>query len=1039
MVCSMRSFLNPPALIPIFLAFCFTLLTGGGVRAQTNNEITYIYDELGRLVGVIDPLGEAVTYTYDAVGNLLSISRRNSAIVSIIEFTPDRGSEGTAVIIYGTGFSPVPAQNTVSFNGVGATVLSASNTQITTTVPAGATTGLITVTTPSGSANSGIPFTIVSAPGTPVIIGFSPSIALPGNTLNISGSNFGMTAASNIIKLNSTFAFANTAMDSNIALNVPTGSGQSGRISVRTQSGTAVSSGDLFVPPETDGGTKVSSTSEVIFAVRMSLGETRTFTTSVSNKMGMVIFDGVAGQRVSIDATGTLPFTWMYIHGPDNQTVASFTTNVGSTSGLIDTFTLPLTGTYTFSLWSNNQGPGTTTVNIRDVTDITGNISIGGPPLPISTNIPGQNAWVSFNGNAGRRVRLTATNVTYSSGATSVFIYNPDGTINCSMLNVSSAGAAVESLNLPVNGVYKILIDPRGSNTGGATLALSEITANITGSIAAGGSSVTATTSAPEQNIQLSFNGVFGQRVSVLLSSVTIGTSSECGSKLTIYKPDGSPFFSDTCVSAPAKFIDTMWLPVSGTYTILLDPQGSLTGSVRVRIYDVPPDVKGAMTVDGSPLTVTVTTPGQNAHLTFYGNQNQRVGIHLTEVTIQSVSTPTACGSKIDFTSAFGNATPQTIDSCVRPPSKFLDITLPVSGTQTITINPYVNYVGSMTVTLSNVPPDVTGVIVAGGAPLTVSTNNMGQNAAITFNGTVGQRVSMDMTGINIGAAGTCGSALTIRDPYGSVLLSDTCVSASSKFIDSFYLSAGGQPTGTPGTYTIYINPYDANTGSITLTLYNVPADVSGPITAGGGAVDLAISTPGQNAALTFSGTAGQRVSLDLTNILIGQLGTCGSIVTLTDSWGGTFATDTCVSSPSKFIDTVTLPAAGTYRINVNPYDKNVGGMTLRLYNVPADVTSSVRVGRSVSVSTTTPGQNAKVTFSGSAGQLVTVRLTNNTMGSVTVTLRKPDGTALTSATSSAAGFDLTTQTLPTRDTYTIDINPNVSNTGSITVSVTNP
>jgi hypothetical protein len=280
---------------------------------------------------------------------------------------------------------------------------------------------------------------------------------------------------------------------------------------------------------------------------------------------------------------------------------------------------------------------------------------------------------------------------------------------------------------------------------------------------------------------------------------------------------------------------------------------------------------------------------------------------------------------------------------------------------------------------------------------------------------------------------------LTIRDPYGSVLLSDTCVSASSKFIDSFYLSAGGQPTGTPGTYTIYINPYDANTGSITLTLYNVPADVSGPITAGGGAVDLAISTPGQNAALTFSGTAGQRVSLDLTNILIGQLGTCGSIVTLTDSWGGTFATDTCVSSPSKFIDTVTLPAAGTYRINVNPYDKNVGGMTLRLYNVPADVTSSVRVGRSVSVSTTTPGQNAKVTFSGSAGQLVTVRLTNNTMGSVTVTLRKPDGTALTSATSSAAGFDLTTQTLPTRDTYTIDINPNVSNTGSITVSVTNP
>jgi len=36
-------------------------------------QITYIYDELGRLVGVVDPNAERVIYAYDAVGNLTSI------------------------------------------------------------------------------------------------------------------------------------------------------------------------------------------------------------------------------------------------------------------------------------------------------------------------------------------------------------------------------------------------------------------------------------------------------------------------------------------------------------------------------------------------------------------------------------------------------------------------------------------------------------------------------------------------------------------------------------------------------------------------------------------------------------------------------------------------------------------------------------------------------------------------------------------------------------------------------------------------------
>lgn len=51
------------------------LFRPGHLRA----EIAYIYDESGRLTGIIDPSGESAVYRYDAVGNLLSITRRKDA------------------------------------------------------------------------------------------------------------------------------------------------------------------------------------------------------------------------------------------------------------------------------------------------------------------------------------------------------------------------------------------------------------------------------------------------------------------------------------------------------------------------------------------------------------------------------------------------------------------------------------------------------------------------------------------------------------------------------------------------------------------------------------------------------------------------------------------------------------------------------------------------------------------------------------------------------------------------------------------------
>ena len=63
----------------------------------------------------------------------------------ITSFSPASGSVGTTVTIIGDNFSLIPSNNVVTFNGVIAIVTSSTGTEIITTVPAGASTGLIAI------------------------------------------------------------------------------------------------------------------------------------------------------------------------------------------------------------------------------------------------------------------------------------------------------------------------------------------------------------------------------------------------------------------------------------------------------------------------------------------------------------------------------------------------------------------------------------------------------------------------------------------------------------------------------------------------------------------------------------------------------------------------------------------------------------------------------------------------------------------------------------------------------------------------------
>jgi IPT/TIG domain len=154
---------------------------------------------------------------------------------SITGMSPTSGPTGTAATITGSALADAPA---VRFNGTdvqasGYTVNSV--TTITAIVPAGATSGPVSVTTPGGTAEGPSPFAVVPPPSVDMV---SPASGAVGSTVTITGSGF--TGATDV-RFNGVAVPAGAftiVSDMRIAATVPVGA-TTGPISVATAAGTA--------------------------------------------------------------------------------------------------------------------------------------------------------------------------------------------------------------------------------------------------------------------------------------------------------------------------------------------------------------------------------------------------------------------------------------------------------------------------------------------------------------------------------------------------------------------------------------------------------------------------------------------------------------------------------------------------------------------------------------------------------------------------------------------------------------------------------
>src|SRR5262249_18732359 len=150
-----------------------------------------------------------------------------------------------------------------------------------------------------------------------------------------------------------------------------------------------------------------------------------------------------------------------------------------------------------------------------------------------------------------------------------------------------------------------------------------------------------------------------------------------------------------------------------------------------------------------------------------------------------------------------------------------------------------------------------------------------------------------------------------------------------------------------------------------------------------------------------FSGTSGQAVSLRTSASTFPFCYTYTITILKPDGTALVSGSNPCGSS-QVFIDQTALSASGTYTILLDPDVGWTGSGTLNLYSV-VDVTGALTVnGGSAVPGITVPGQNARYAFSGNAGQVITLRVSNlswNGCYGFSLTILRPDASTLSSTT----------------------------------------
>ncbi|HEX4419068.1 MAG TPA: RHS repeat domain-containing protein [Kofleriaceae bacterium] len=992
----------------------------------------YAYDPLGRLVQAATADGDAVQYAYDAAGNITSIHRLAAGALRVVDFTPPGGTVGTTVGVFGAGFSTTASQNTVTFNGTAAMVTAATATTLTVSVPAGATTGQIAVATTAGTALSTSNFMVLSSSTAPGIAGFTPPVATQGTVIAVTGVNFQVRAQDNRVSVGGQLADlvrdGSSPTSTLLKFTVPSTTA-SGKIEVATPYGSAISNAELFVLPAAVSPTDVEAAGRVaVNGVALGL------TTTTAGKKLVLVFDALAGQRLHLVATGGTfagPFS-ADLYGSSPTKLQTLTMNDNSVGDLATP--IAASGPYTVVLNPGATDKGTVQLSVID--DATGSLAIdGNTPMTLRA---GQNARMSFTAQAGSGYGLAVTSLGFTpstgSPTMSATLRKPDGTALASCVFSAASSCDLDAGNFATAGTYLVDFDPSGLAAASFNVLLSS---EATGAMAIDASSpTTITITRAGQNARYSFSGTAGQRVTAVITADTIddGNPTTTSSTQVAVYPPSNPTAAVASGSvnpiAPAGTVDMM-LPETGTYTLMIRPSGLDTGTVNVQLKSYG---SGTLAVNGS--TAINLGAGQNARYGFTAQASTGYGLALVGLGF----TPNTGSPSPSMAVTVRNATGTAVASCSFTASGSCDLepaSFASAGTYVLEFDPNGVYAASFSALLSS---DLTGTVAIGGPPTVVTTTQAGQNARYSMSGAAGQSISIVFSGSTIDDGNPSTSSnnqVVLLRPNGAVLASTSFNSVANGAALDVVLP-------DTGSYTIALKPSGLDCGSVNL---KVVALATGTLTVDG---TTAVSLDaGQNGRYSFTAQAGSGYGLALANLSFTPSTATpppAIAVALLKADGSSLATCSFTASNSCDFGSSNFATAGTYTLAFDP-----NGTVAASFNavLSTDAQGSVTIDAApAAVTIARAGQNARYTFSGTAGQPVKLVITGSTLddgnpatsNTTQIAVFKPSSatSAMTTAGLGTGIAGLTMNlTLPETGTYSIAIDPTGLDSGSLNLGVT--
>jgi len=359
-------------------------------------------------------------------------STPTSTAPTLSSFSPTSGLVGTSVTLTGNNLTGATA---VRFNGTAASTFAVvSATQISATVPTGATSGVLSVTTGAGTGTSSAVFT-VTVLTTPVVASFAPTAGKAGDVIAVTGSGFSAPTSVTLGGVPCAYV-VNSA--SSLSITVPATAAGTGVIAITNTQGTGTSASSFAVQP---------------------------------GAVGMNPKQGPVGTSVVLTGTGFTPSTTVTFNGTSAAVVVQSATQVTATVPVGAT-----TGAVSLSANGIAVAMGTFTVGAAGTTQ---DLSIAGAYLVQSVQDTSGTVPLVANRDAYLRVFVTANQTSVTPPAVQVTLTNggiswiqtlsaPGGLASTpTTLNEGSWGSSwnllVPAAQLQVGAMLLLRVNPTGA------------------------------------------------------------------------------------------------------------------------------------------------------------------------------------------------------------------------------------------------------------------------------------------------------------------------------------------------------------------------------------------------------------------------------------------------------------------------------------------------------------------------------------------------------------------------------------------------